>query len=47
MTFRRLVFQPGPGGLGTDTFAWLRDGESSFLTDLDPGLRSLGDVPHP
>ena len=47
MTFRRLVFQPGPGGLGTDTFAWLRDGESSFLTDLDPELRSLGDVPRP
>ena len=47
MTFRRLVFQPGPGGLGTDTFAWLRGGESSFLTDLDPELRSLGDVPRP
>lgn len=47
MTFRRLLFQPGPGGLGTDTFAWLHDGESSFLTDLDPELRSLGDVPHP
>lgn len=47
MTFRRLVFQPGPGGLGTDTFAWLRGGESSFLTGLDPELRSLGDVPRP
>jgi hypothetical protein len=47
MTFRRLVFQPGPGPHGTDTFAWLCDGESSFLTDLDPELRSLGDVPRP
>jgi hypothetical protein len=33
--------------LCTDTFAWLRDGESSFLTDLDPELRSLGAVPRP
>jgi hypothetical protein len=47
MTFRRLVFEPSPGGLGTDTFAWSGYGESSFLTDLDPELRSLGGVPHP
>src|SRR6516165_7609515 len=45
MTFRRLVFQLGADRLGTDTFAWLSHGESSFLTDLDPDLRCLGDIP--
>ena len=47
MTFRRLVIRPGSGQLGTDTFAWHGQGESSFHTDLDPELRSLGDVPLP
>lgn len=48
MTFRRLVIRPGSGPLGTDTFAWNGHGdESSFHTDLDPELRSLGDVPLP
>lgn len=45
MTFRRLVFLLGADRLGTDTFAWLSPGESSFLTDLDPDLRCLGDIP--
>lgn len=45
MTSRRLVFQPGPAQPDASTFAWNRQGESSFLTDLDPELRGLGDVP--
>ena len=47
MTLRRLLIRPGSGQLGTDTFAWHGHGESSFHTDLDPELRSLGDVPLP
>jgi 7-cyano-7-deazaguanine synthase in queuosine biosynthesis len=48
MTFRQLVIRPGPGPLGTDTFAWRgRSDESSFHTNLDPELRCLGDVPLP
>lgn len=48
MTFRRLVIRPGAGQLGIDTFAWRgRGDESSFHTDLDPELRTFGDVPLP
>jgi 7-cyano-7-deazaguanine synthase in queuosine biosynthesis len=47
MTFRRLLIRPGPGRLGTDAFAWHGHGQSSFHTDLDPELRSLGDVSLP
>lgn len=48
MTVRRLVIGMPEGALGTDTFAWRRTiGESSFNTNLDPELRSFGDVPRP
>ena len=47
MTLRRLLIRPDVGRFGIDTFAWHGHGESSFLTDLDPELSSLGDVPLP
>lgn len=48
MTFRRLLIRPVAGQLGTDTFAWRDPGyESSLFTDLDPELRSFGEVPLP
>jgi len=48
MTLRRLVMEPAPIPLGTDTFVWRSArGESSFHTNLDPELRWLGDVPLP
>lgn len=45
MTLRRLIIRPGSGQLGTDTFAWQGTDGSSFRTDLDPELRSIGRVP--
>lgn len=48
MTYRRLIIGAHRGTLGTDTFVWRpTSGESSFNTNLDPELRSFGDVPRP
>lgn len=47
MTFRRLLIQPGAGQFGTETLAWHGPDGSSFLTNIDPELSSLGSVPRP
>jgi len=47
MTVRRLLIRPGSDQLDTSTFAWQGPDGSSFRTDLEPELRSLGGVPLP
>lgn len=48
MSQRQLLIRPGDEALSTQQFAWRdRSVECSFLTDLDPDLGGIGNVPVP